>query len=482
MKRLGEMWQHQHDSVEKYFESVKPGFALFFEQGCGKTRTSIEILNRSEKPQTQKVLVFTPPVVISNWCDEIKKFSDIKAKALIGPGKKRLDIFMQNKNSTRVFVTNYEALSMPIFEFLKSWQADVIIFDESHKLKSPSSLRSKMAFELTNQRNSPRPKVFLLSGTPILNSPIDIFQQYKVMDGGVTFGLNYFKFRARYFRDMNSQMPSQRHFPDWRVRTLERDGFDALSEINEKIFSLGIRYEKKDCLTLPEEVTIPIKVGMTPKQKKVYEELRKHLVSYLSDSKSVSTPLALTKALRLLQICSGFVGAINHEDNLQYEDEFEDTPKIQALKELFEQIVIEGNHKVIVWAVFKKNYEQIAKLCNEMGIKYVELHGSMAQGAKDQALKDFKEKDDTKVMVSHPGSGGIGINLVEANYSIFYSRNFSLEQYLQAKARNHRAGQQKNVTHYNLVCDQTIDELVLKALDEKQEISDILLKGMINEI
>ena len=134
----------------------------------------------------------------------------------------------------------------------------------------------------------------------------------------------------------------------------------------------------------------------------------------------------------------------------------------------------------------RHNYAQIKEVLEKLDIKYVEVHGDITDTKKREAVKSFQEDDSVKVFLGHPGSGGIGINLVRASHSIFYSRTFSLEHYLQARSRNHRAGAigegHRSITHYHLVCEDTIDELVVDKLTQKINLSDKILTELLGAL
>ena len=491
------LWNHQAEAVRR--AQGLSDYALFFEQGCGKSRTMIEILKHrfNEGGEILRTLIFCPPIVVSNWVNEWKLFTKIDPRGvvpLLGPGKKRAKTFeKESAGLGRVFITNYEALLMKdLHQLFSVWAPEAIVFDESHKLKSPSTARSKLANELANPYDSknkkrlPKPFTFLLSGTPILNSPMDIFQQYKILDGGYTFGSNYFAFRAKYFRDRNAGMPKDRYFPKWEAMSKAKDGFDAIQEIKTLIASKSMRVEKKDCLDLPPEVPVLVKVDLSPEQARLYKEMKNELLTYFKSKACVAT-LAITKALRLMQITSGYISVETPGDtDERVELALEETPKIKALRELLEEIVIEQGQKVLVWAVFRYNYKQIRDVLEALKINFVEVHGGISESKKRVAVDTFKSDPDCKVFLGHPGSAGLGINLTVAGYSIFYSRNFSLEQYLQARARNHRGGSKEaghsSITHYDLVCEGTIDELVVEKLANKQDLSDQLLANLAHEL
>lgn len=209
---------------------------------------------------------------------------------------------------------------------------------------------------------------------------------------------------------------------------------------------------------------------MTPMQKAHYDEMKKHFITYVNDKACVGQ-LAVTKGLRLQQIASGYIKC--DDDTIV---ELKDTPREKALEELL--IELTPNHKVIVWSVFHQNYKQIARVCNKLGVKYVECHGKISAKGKHESVRVFNEDASVKVFIGHPGAGGLGINLTVSSYSIFYSRNFSLEQDTQAEARNHRAGSEihESVTRIDIVATGTIDEHIEKALASKMKIGEDVLK------
>lgn len=483
MKFKKSPWNHQLEALKR--ASSLRHFGLFFEMGTGKTGTAINILRMkcAENKRLLRTLIFCPPVVITNWKKEFVIHSEIPERDIVllqGSGIQRYRLFEKHAYSQgcsftagtpeeKIFVTNYEALSMEsLFEAMCLWEPEVVICDESHKLKDPSSKRSKLMARLVDGESQVQVPVkyrYILTGTPILNSPMDIFGQFRILDGGETFGKNYFGFRARFFYDANASFRSKpTYFPDWRIKP------NALTEMNEIISGKCMGVKKNQCLDLPPLVRKLIPVDLNSDQIKLYSEMKADLVTYL-DGKACVATLALTKALRLLQIASGFA---KFEDGSQ--SSLGKTPKMEALSELLEQLTV--CNKVIVWAVFKENYAQIRRVCETLKIKFVEVHGEVSAEGKQASVDAFNTDPSVRVFIGNPSSGGIGINLVVASYSIFYSRNFSLENDLQAEARNYRGGSEihAKITRIDLVAKGTIDELVLESLANKQAIGESLLK------
>lgn len=486
MDYLQEPWAHQREAIE--LASKLANFGFFFEMGAGKTSTAINTIRKvwNEKKRLPRTLIFCPPIVIENWKAEWLKNSKIPGSnitCLYGPGKKRLATFMKRCVEPHIFITNYESLSMEdLYEAMVTWQPEVVIFDEIHKLKDYKAKRSKLAERLVNNNmrvvkqggyqtlEGPRPYVYGLSGSPILNNAMDLFQQYKILDAGKTFGMNFFSFRGRFFFDKNAGMNKQNHFPDWRPLP------GALEEISKLMRHNSMRVLKKDCMDLPPFVRKTITIPMAPQQRKLYEQMLQEFVTYFEkDGKEhvATATIALTKGMRLMQLASGYVKTVGDEE-VSVTDGW--NPKQEALYEILEELV--PNHKVIIWAVWKENYRQIRSVLEKLGIEWVEVHGDIAGKDKFLNVDRFNGDPKCRVLFGHPGSGGVGVNMVAASYSLFYSRNFSLEQDLQAEARNYRGGSEihEKVTRIDLVTENSIEGEIVEKLAKKEAIGIEILK------
>lgn len=459
-------WEHQLQAIDK--AKVIPNLALFFEQGCGKTATMIHILrwHYSQIGKFRKTLIVGPVVVLNNWAREFGMHSAIKEHEVMV-----LDARGRKKNSwdfwPDIIITNYEAFqSKDFISQIEQWGPDIMVLDESHRVKNPSSKRAKAIIKVADQCQ----QKYILTGTPILNSPMDIFNQFRVLDKGDTFGKAFYRFRLQWFYDKNAGWASG--YPDWHPKP------DTEKKFNEMIKGKSIRVLKKDCLDLPPLIIERREVALSSEQNRVYKEMKRDFVAFLtSGGENDPSPigvsiaqLAVTKALRLQQIISGF---IRDEDGKDVD--LGKTPRLTETKDLLEELTV--NHKVIVWAAFRYNYVQLEKICQELKLNFVGLYGGMKGDDKEDAIEAFQNDPDVKVMIANRRAGGIGINLTAASYSIVYSRNFSLEEEEQSIARNHRGGSEihEKITKIDLVAPETIDELVLEALSKKQSISKNIL-------
>lgn len=467
------LWAHQEKAIQ---EALRAGsYMLALETGTGKTRTAIEILKRiaNERQHLLRTIIFAPPIVLSNWQNEWYKYTKIersKVTVLAGSGKKRLELFQDcgwSKYGSaigHVFVTNYEALLMePLFEAMMKWKPEAIVFDESHRISNYKAKRSKLADKLAN-KTTPRPLVYMLSGTPITNSMMDIFQQFKVMDGGETFGSNFFAFRSKYFRDKNASMNRQNYFPHWIPLP------NSAQELSEKMKARSIRVKKSECLDLPPVVEQIISVEMEPEQARIYKSMLKDFVAFFEregKDHAVMANMALVKGLRLLQISSGFIKT-DQGDELSATKGW--SPKQEALAELLEDL---QGQKVLIWATFTYNYKQIRDVLEKLGIKYLELNGEMGPKKNRESAALFEASNEYQAIIAHPESAGEGVSLISAPTMISFSRDFSWRRWEQAVARNYRGGSEvhEKITRYVLVSKDTIEEKVTEKLLAKEEIS-----------
>lgn len=469
------LMKHQEEAL--YKSSFTPDMFLAFEMGTGKSCTTIQMIRArsAERGRLCKTLILAPLIVLKNWKKEFALFSKIDQNSihiLQGPIKKRTDFVHSQLGYSCIFITNYDSMQDETFvKKLKEWGPEILVCDESHNLKSYKSVRAKNVTEIARVCTNR----YMLTGTPILNNSMDLFKQYDIMDGHLgnssTFPGNFFVFRARYFEDENAAWSSKPgYFPKWVPKE------HAYPELMEKISKKTLRVTKKECLDLPPLVVQNVDVELGKDQLTSYKEMQKDYVTWVSDElnrgvpKAVVARLAVTKALRLQQIVSGFV---NTEDGTAVR--FKKVPRLDALRDLLE--IITPTDKVIVWCCFKENYKMIAEVCKELGIGYREIHGDISNQDKYKSQEEFNNDDSVRVLVGNQSAGGVGISLVSATYSIYYSRGFRLSDDLQSEARNHRRGSEihDKITRINLVSVGTVDELISEALANKLDISEKIL-------
>lgn len=461
-------WQLTAIEMSKRLDNM----ALLADMGTGKTGAAVNILRvkYGQNKRVMRTLILSPLVTLFNWKDEFFKHSYIDSN-LVNPiyGTTDQKIKKVQKalsyNNDCILIVNYEAMIAPKFlKIIREWQPEILLLDESHYCKSHKSKRSKAVYELSLDCKHR----YIMTGTPMTNNVSDLFMQFKILDGGFTFGNNFYVFQRMYMRDKNHAWShSHKHFPHWVVRE------DKLDEIHEKIYNMGIRVTKDETLDLPPLVEQIYKVPLSSKQRKYYDSMQRDFITFVEEGEKkgfVVAQLAMTKAIRLQQIVTGF--AIDDQGELI---EITDNPRLKAVEELI--TALHENHKVIVWCSFKHNYKQLGDLMTKMKVKHEFITGEMDLKEKRNAMDKFNNDDQTRVIICNRKAGGIGINLVAASYSIVYSRNFSLEEELQSRDRNYRGGSEihDRIVRINLCAEETTDERITEALLEKKKVSDNIL-------
>ena len=456
-------------------------YALFADMGTGKTCCAINIL-RDKYFKSKKLLntlIVSPVATLYNWKDEVLKSSWIKENDIVllanGTGAKKTKQFedavidrVTNKLvHPKIVIVNYETLvaSSSLMSAIIEWGPTCLVLDEAHYIKNPSAQRSKKMFALAQLAKYR----FVLTGTPILNSVADIFQVYKILDLGLTFGKNYHVFKNKYMKDENIFMrgKTQKYFPKWVTNA------DTIDELQEKIYRNAVRVMKSECLDLPPLIKKTIYVDLSPEQAKYYKEMKRDFICFVKEKMknkeihgAVVAQLAVTKALRLMQIVTGYLPLDSGE-----EIEIAKNPRLEKVKELLEEL--SGQHKIILWCSFKKNYEQLSRICNELKLKHVFITGEQNAKEKQNSIVEFDKDPDTRVVIANRRAGGLGINLIRASYAINYSRNFSLGEEEQSEARNYRGGSEihEQIIKIDLCAKGTIDEDCLEALRGKKDLS-----------
>lgn len=431
------------------------GFGFLFEMGCGKTLTTIAVLGTGWKQgNIRKVLVVAPSSVCSVWTKEFEEYANFPfmVNVLVGSKEKRKKILKELEvfpsEALKVAVVNYESV-WRLVEEIKQFQPEAIVCDESQRIKSHNTSQSK-AMHLLGKMAKYK---LILSGTPVLNSPLDIFSQFQFLDSNI-FGENFFAFRGRYARMGGYGMH-------------QIVSYVKLDELIEKTHRIAYRVTKEEALDLPEQTFETRYTSFSPEEKKLYEKMRRDSLAELEENVTVTATTILTKMLRLQQITGGFAKA-DQENKVRQVG----TGKLQALEDILIDYVLEAGKKLVVFARFIPEVEGIRALLNKKSIPYAAIWGDIKMEERGEEVRRFQEEEDVKVFVAQIQTAGLGITLTAADTTVYYSKDFSYANYAQSLARTHRIGQKNACTYISLVVPGTIDEVVMKALEKKEDIAN----------
>lgn len=392
-----------------------------------------------------------PLSILGVWEDEFAKFADFRytLAVLTGSGAKKADTLRHLTGSPlQVAVVNYESAWRLEKEIL-AWKPDLIIADEGHKIKTHNIAASKAMHRIGAQAAYR----LLLTGTVITNKAIDVFSQYKFLNPAI-FGQSFYSWRNRYF-DMRGY---GNHTPVLK-RSMEQD-------LMRRLHCIAYRATKAECLDLPETTDIVRYVDLEPAAVKLYQDLVKESYAELGQSEVTVTNI-LTRLLRLSQLTGGFLG--DDEGNAPQRVS---TTKMAALEDIVDEVTQEGK-KLVVIARFVPEIRAICQMLEKRGIGYSCIMGEVKN--RDEQVAAFQNAPDTQVFVGQIATAGLGITLTAASTMVFYSEDYSMSNFEQAKARIHRVGQEENCTYLYLVARGTVDEKVLKALRDKADLARTLV-------
>ena len=432
------------------------GFGELFEMGCGKTLTTIAVAGALYNlGKIDRVLVVAPTSVCSVWPHDLNQFAAFpwEARVLLGDKKKRLKALNELENwpfkALRIAVINYESTHRDgIFEALAAYKPDLIVCDESQRIKNPSAAQSKALHKLGDAA----PFRMILSGTPVQNNAVDLYSQYRFLDPAV-YGANFYAFKNRYCI-MGGYGQHQ------------IVGYRNMDELVEKEHSVAYRVTQEECLDLPQQTFINRYVQFTDAEQAIYEQLRKSSFLELETGENVTATTILTMYLRLMQLTGGFLTADESTRPKQV-----NTAKLDALADIVDDYVVDAGKKLVIFARFRAEIAAIENLLRLRKIQYGSIYGDVPMEERGKIVEDFQANPDTKVFVAQIQTAGLGITLHAASTAVFYSYDYNYANYAQALARIHRIGQRFPVTYIHLVVDGSIDEKILAALENKEDMA-----------
>jgi SNF2 family DNA or RNA helicase len=251
----------------------------------------------------------------------------------------------------------------------------------------------------------------------------------------------------------------------------DKDGrpkYRNLDKLSALIAPHSYRVLKSECLDLPEKIYKTLFFDMTKEQERIYKKAEDECrIVYQGQETPFNKLVAVTK---LAQITSGYYIHPLANEPVRIEGE---NPKLDMLVSRVDAIIDSGQ-KVIIWARYKIEIQDIVSRLEANGHNVVQYHGEVKKGERVEAIERF-ERGDAQVFVGNQQAGGTGITLVAASYAIYFSNDFSLRNRLQSEDRAHRIGQTKNVTYINICGKGTIDEVVVAALTNKQDVSRAII-------
>ncbi len=397
------------------------------------------------------MLVVAPLSILGVWQEEFRKFADFEYSIAVlnGSESKKIEKLRQiPTHGLQVAVINYES-AWRLEKELAAWDADLIVCDEGHKIKTHNIAASKCMYRL-GARAGYR---MLLTGTIITNKAIDVFSPYKFLNPAV-FGNSFYAFRNRYF-DMTGY---GNHTPVLKTNMAD--------ELTRGILSIAFRATKAECLELPETTEIVQRVELEPQAWKLYQQLVRDSYTRIKEGE-ITAANVLTRLLRLSQLTGGFLRG-DETDRVERVS----SAKLDALSDIIDSAVQEAG-KLVIIARFLPEIDAITAMLERKSIGYSLITGAVKD--RDEQVQRFQSESVVTVFVGQIATAGLGITLTAADKMVFYSLDYSMSNFEQTKARIHRVGQRNPCTYIYLIAENTVDAKVLKALRDKADLARTLI-------
>jgi len=442
--RKTDLWRHQ--LVSYHMAMAQDATMLALDMGCGKSLCAISV---AQNMPASRVLVLCPKSVVSVWPRELDKHAAVCYRVwavrrdswTVDRKSRHLKRFLEEPAPAFVVVNYDSAWREGMRQVLLKQKWDLVICDESHRIKGHTAKASKFAAQLTRVSR----KRICLTGTPLPHSPMDAFAQYRFLDPGI-YGDSFPKFRAEY-AIMGGYLNKQ------IVKYINPERF------NKKFYSIAYRVMADDVLDLPEFVDEPRTMELSGESKRIYRELATEFVARVKDGE-VTANNALVHMLRLQQVTGGCVPTDEGEAVVV------GTDKRQLLGEVIEDLPV--GEPFVVFGRFHHDLDAIREECEGRGLTCGELSG------RRNDLASWQD-GHSDVLIIQLQAGGVGVDVTRARVAIYYSLDFNLGNYLQSRARIRRPGQSRSGLWIHLVAEGTIDEKVYRALEKRQQVVEWVL-------
>lgn len=410
------------------------------------------------KCEAVNTVILAPKTLLSNWVGQMEAHLEtVPFHVCWDSTKKDRDWFRSDMDNLvrngGVFLVNIEAFGTKN-EMLESYlrmilkKPTLVILDESSKVKDQSAHRTKYIAKTFQDCKFK----LALTGTLTANSPLDVYGQFLFLKP--TFWSNC-GFRTWHL--FNNFFAVLVDAYGQAGRTYKKvAGYRKLEQLGSLISPYITVINKDEVLDLPEKVFETVSVKLSPPEEKAYQDLKKHMMTILSDGSVIAIEQKVTLYQMFRQICGGWI------DPLQ---PVTDTPaKLEALLEL----VSDTTDQMVIFAVYTHEINQIAAALGPLARKY---DGSVPISERQGILDDFNAKR-LRFLVVQPLAGAFGLNLqANCNTIVYYSRPNSPEVFQQSQDRIHRIGQTQTCFYIDIVASGKIDEKVIAALDNHEDLS-----------
>lgn len=427
---------------------TRPNAYVADDPGTGKTRVIIELIARLKaRGEPHRALVICPKTIIRpSWVADIEKYSDLTWD--IADAKRRgsavasdADIVIANHDGVKALAE--ENLAPLVNRF------SVLIIDEATAMKHIQAQRSKAAVKLAHQRRFTRR--ILLCGTPNPNTVLDLWNQYFILDAGLTLGPSFYK-----FRHIACEPKQNGQFMQWE------DKPDIGNAIAAIIAPITIRHKLEDVLDLPPNHMYRVNFDLGPKVALAYREFKAHTLLELQQGR-ITALNAGAKLAKLLQIASGAVYVADGAPAVL------GTERYELILDL-----IRNRQQCVVAFNWTHQRDTLLSLIDQREMPCRVIDGATPDAERTLAVQEF-QSGKLRLILAHPASAAHGLTLTKGTTTIWASPTWSSEHFTQFNRRIYRAGQTQRTETILIAANGTADEQVYAKLDHKLDAMGTLL-------
>lgn len=431
----------------------KPRCSLFLDCGLGKSSITLTAIQRlMDDCEISRTLVVAPKKVAeTTWTTEAEKWDHLQGLTVA-----KVMGTEQQRNRALAFKADIYVIGRDSFVWLVGKYGgelpfDMLVIDELTSFKSSKSMR----FKAMRMVASGIGRIVGLTGTPAPNGLVDLWAQMYCIDQGMRLGKSVTKYRETYFE--------MHKWNNIVVRCDVKKGCEDI--IRRKIADICLTMQAKDYLQLPDLLVHTVKVQMSGTTQAAYTKFeREKVLEFQAEHGDEPTHILANSAAGLMNKLSQFANGAVYDDEHNVHEVHDE--KLDRLTELVEAA---NGSSMLVFYQFKHDIPRITKKLK--GYRVAVYEGEKQLKEWNAGLID--------VLLAHPASTAYGLNMQQGgHYIVWYGTGWNLELYQQANARLHRQGQQHPVTVYRLVCEGTVDERALSALESKKDVQQGLLDGL----
>lgn len=450
--------EHQVEALE--FAESRGFYGLFMDPGTGKTKIALEHMSKLyERGEIEIALIFAPNGVHNQWIEEqavehcpIPYRSVLWTTSRSRLWKEQTRYVLRKKDSLLLVSMNYEALTtkdgLNFCRYLMKTRKVGLYADESSRIRNPKAIRTRKMLELSETAEAR----VIMTGTPVPKGLENLWSQMQFLSHSILRCPTYTQFKSLYCKTID--LPGKRG-----VRIIT--GYQRVDELNELIKPHVFIKRKEDCLDLPDKIYMKSPVPMTTPQAKAYEDMRDKLIVELSELERVTVAHLISARAKLRQIAIGFILDKDRNGTLLADSRWD-----RALEH-----IEEAPGKLILWTSFRWCLARWEELLTKKKIGYVRY-----QKGDNSVIREWKQNPDKKVFLANPQSGGIGLNLTEADTMIYFNNTDDAEVRWQSEDRAHRIGQTKHLTIIDLYAPRSIEVKMQKQQALKQTLADAIMR------